>query len=76
MRIQTLVRPVRGEEFQAAIIAVHDFGGFRGLEAKIEYQSVSGLSWAWLSVSQMLPQREWALLAAESQNTPGEHHAK
>ena len=69
MELQTLVKPYVGKEFQATIIAVHDFGGARGLEAKIEYESVSGRSWAWLRVSQMIPQREWESLAIESQNT-------
>ena len=72
MELQTLVKPHVGKEFQATILDVHNFGGARGLEAKIEYQSVSGQSWAWLSVSQMIPQREWARLAIESQNKGGE----
>jgi hypothetical protein len=72
MKIQTLVRPAKGDEFQAAIIAVHDFGGARGLEAMIEYQSVSGMSWAWLSTAQMIPQRDWGRLAEESQNVRSE----
>lgn len=68
MEPKTLVNPYIGETFQATIIAVHDFGGARGLEAKIEYKSVSGRSWAWLPVYQMIPQREWSRLAVESQN--------
>jgi hypothetical protein len=64
MNLPTMVKPYVGSEFEAVILDVKYLGHARGLEAKIEYQSVSGKSWVWLSVSQMIPQRDWAQLAA------------
>jgi hypothetical protein len=63
MNLPTMVKPYVGAEFEAVILDVKNFGPVRWLEAKIEYQSVSGKSWAWLSVSQMIPQRDWVQLA-------------